>query len=131
MPLFTTVVPHGNAPTDHRDMAELLISHGANINVTVANHHCGSNLYQAALSGSADVFELLLENGADLYATDDHGWTVLHFITKTYDKEGQIEEKKLRIIQFLVSRGIDTGGLTNGGCMARAIAETASETRRP
>jgi len=74
-PLLCTVIPYGDEPTDHRGVAELLISRGANINHDAALVEVGgtSILDHAALYGSADVLELLLENGADLYATNDCG----------------------------------------------------------
>uniref|UniRef100_A0A0G4F8J8 Uncharacterized protein n=1 Tax=Chromera velia CCMP2878 TaxID=1169474 RepID=A0A0G4F8J8_9ALVE len=127
--LLGTIIPYGDAPTDHRDVAELLISRGAN--VSHANDGGISILHHAAVYRSTDVLELLLENKADLYATDDRGWTALHYVAETCPVEGQVEEKKLRIAQFLVSRGIDTGAVTIKEHMAHAIAEMRRSQNTP
>ena len=37
-----------------------------------------SALAMAAFVGHMDIFEMLINHGADVDCTDNHGWTVLH-----------------------------------------------------
>uniref|UniRef100_A0A0G4FBK7 Uncharacterized protein n=1 Tax=Chromera velia CCMP2878 TaxID=1169474 RepID=A0A0G4FBK7_9ALVE len=122
-PLLTTIILHNDEPTDHRDVAQLLISRGANINHTSRREGLGL-LHYAAVQGSADVLELLLENGADVHVTDTQGRTALHHVASVpFDAlEDELEAKKLRIAKLLVARGINVNALTNDGQTARAIA---------
>uniref|UniRef100_A0A0G4GC37 Uncharacterized protein n=1 Tax=Chromera velia CCMP2878 TaxID=1169474 RepID=A0A0G4GC37_9ALVE len=135
-PLQYTVVPpwYGQQrPNDHRDLAQLLLSRGANVNARNDKGH--TVLHNAALWGSVDVAECLLGSGADVQQTDHEGRTALHQSTwhdRNTEQAGVNQQKKLRIAQMLVSRGVDVHAVTHAGRTALAIAEryTFLQTRQ-
>jgi len=77
-----------------RAIAELFLAYGADIHARSHYFQC-TPLYAAALSGSADVLELLLEQGADPKAAVSKSGTVLHNV------ENQ------RVVELLLRHGVD------------------------
>ncbi|KAM0558487.1 hypothetical protein ACHAPJ_004681 [Fusarium lateritium] len=73
----------------HRSIAELLLQHGANIDMSEA-------LLAAADSGHEDILELLLNRGAAIDAQDTDGKTALHEACAAGHEE---------IVQLLLDRG--------------------------
>jgi len=73
----------GNVPLDwaalngYADIAQLLIKHGADVNVQ--NGGKDTPLHWAALGGHADLVKILVGAGADVNAVDDSMDTPLHF----------------------------------------------------
>uniref|UniRef100_A0A0G4HRK2 Uncharacterized protein n=1 Tax=Chromera velia CCMP2878 TaxID=1169474 RepID=A0A0G4HRK2_9ALVE len=123
-PLHYTVATVADELTDHTDVAELLISRGANVNARKSEG--GTVLHSASYWGSADVAEQLLDAGADIHLTDDDDWMALHYTamrTHEMNQRGVDHQKKLRIAQMLVARGINVHALTYSGLTALAIAE--------
>uniref|UniRef100_A0A0G4ID08 Uncharacterized protein n=1 Tax=Chromera velia CCMP2878 TaxID=1169474 RepID=A0A0G4ID08_9ALVE len=116
--LFSTCRVLFNLLRDHRDIAELLISRGADVN---ARSEKGiTALYLAAEADALNVFELLLKKGADLHAADKKRFTAFHYVVDiqldfaailaeadTKEMRHSHFENKLRIVKLLISRGID------------------------
>ena len=70
----------------HRDIAEYLISEGADINAK--NNEGGQTpLHIAARNGQKDVVELLIAKGADVNALNNSGWMPL----KLAENQGHTE----------------------------------------
>jgi len=62
----------------HRELVELLLESGADINAHNANDHWGTTpLHAAAHSNNVALVKLLAEKGADLHALDLSGKTAL------------------------------------------------------
>lgn len=79
---------HSAAYRGHKDMVELLIAKGADVNAKCINDI--TPLYQVAgaggdvskeTQGHLDVVELLIAKGADIDARNDYGWTPLYAAT--------------------------------------------------
>uniref|UniRef100_A0A0G4HZ77 Uncharacterized protein n=1 Tax=Chromera velia CCMP2878 TaxID=1169474 RepID=A0A0G4HZ77_9ALVE len=71
--------------------------------------------------------QVLLRMGADLHITDDRDCTALHYAAlrdEEMDELGVNGEKKLRIVQMLVTHGIDVSALNDDGRTALQIAES-------
>ncbi|XP_055308252.1 60 kDa lysophospholipase-like [Sitodiplosis mosellana] len=71
IPLMTAV-----RGEQHR-MADLLIQSGSDVNTEEMTNVGWNPLRMAAKDGDVKMIELLLENGADLYSTNDFGFTAL------------------------------------------------------
>ena len=85
---------HYAADVGNSDVIELLLKHGANINVT---SKCGKRALDVAVDrGNTKIIRLLLENGAESDFADNVGCTHLHFAVK----HGYIE-----VIKFLLDNG--------------------------
>lgn len=63
----------------HRDIVELLLVAGCNVNITTPN---GSALHEAALCGKEKVVKVLLREGIDLDLTDRDGRTVFDLLNE-------------------------------------------------
>uniref|UniRef100_A0A0G4FVF6 Uncharacterized protein n=1 Tax=Chromera velia CCMP2878 TaxID=1169474 RepID=A0A0G4FVF6_9ALVE len=122
-PLFCTAHYFEEIPRDHRDIAGLLISRGADVN---ARSDMGlTTLHAASWNGAVGVVGVLLENGADIR---NAGYTALHYAAflveeDSEEKEREMFEKKLRLAQLLVSKGIDVDALNENGETALDVAE--------
>uniref|UniRef100_A0A0G4HHJ5 Uncharacterized protein n=1 Tax=Chromera velia CCMP2878 TaxID=1169474 RepID=A0A0G4HHJ5_9ALVE len=128
-------------PADNVEIAELLLSHGADIEVREIQGV--TVLHMAALYGSVRVARVLLERGADVSAVDDTGRTALHWSVETRDsvsgeedegegRELNVDENvKLQIAQILVDHGIDTEAENHDGFTAAEDAEFALEEGDP
>uniref|UniRef100_A0A0G4HEP2 Uncharacterized protein n=1 Tax=Chromera velia CCMP2878 TaxID=1169474 RepID=A0A0G4HEP2_9ALVE len=109
--------------TDHRDIADVLISRGADVDATentpVVGHQ-STPLLLAAHFGCPAVAELLIDRGANVHATDSNGYTALHHAAVRV--RGSTPLRKLRVAQMLVARGIDVNAVNHFEQTARAIA---------
>ena len=61
----------------HKDIVELLIKAGAEVNVQCKFGN--TPLHYASMDGHTECIELLIKAGADVNIQDSDGWTVLHF----------------------------------------------------
>lgn len=68
---------HYAARNCHIDIAQLLISHGGNVDIRTRAGKV-TPLLRAAFSGKEDMCKFLIKNGADVKAVDDDGQTVIH-----------------------------------------------------
>ena len=93
------------AANGHKEIAELLITKGADVNVNVNGT---TPLHIAAFNGHKEVAELLIANGADVNAKDEDGMTpLLHTITiYGYNKE---------IAELLIAAGGDVNAKDGEG----------------
>jgi hypothetical protein len=76
----------------------MLISKGAKVNRTGGNSW-DTPLSSAIRFGNKDIAELLISNGADINASDSHGWTPYMYAIKRGYKE---------IAQMLIDHGAHT-----------------------
>uniref|UniRef100_A0A0G4GW89 Uncharacterized protein n=1 Tax=Chromera velia CCMP2878 TaxID=1169474 RepID=A0A0G4GW89_9ALVE len=126
--LFYTVLPRaeGRELTDNREVAELLLSWGADAN-TRESERGRSALHEAACWGSVEVTKALLNAGADVEAKSKCGCTALHygaFRVDLMDECGVDMGKKLEIAKMLVKRGSDVNLEDSLGMTAYQVAET-------
>mmetsp|Transcript_41252 Transcript_41252/g.81371 ORF Transcript_41252/g.81371 Transcript_41252/m.81371 type:complete len:305 (+) Transcript_41252:735-1649(+) len=123
-PLFYTAFPFNYIPRDHREIAELLISRGAEIDAR--DVYGQTVLHVAARNGALGVLEALLANGANIHTIANSGLSALHcvaFLADSEEIEHGLYEKKLRIAELLVSRGIDVDALDEAGNTALGLVE--------
>uniref|UniRef100_A0A0G4FLV2 Uncharacterized protein n=1 Tax=Chromera velia CCMP2878 TaxID=1169474 RepID=A0A0G4FLV2_9ALVE len=123
-PLFHTVVAAGRA-IDHGEMTEVLISRGADLNMKLQDHASPKILLTAALYGAVNVVQVLLNNKADLRATDDSRRTALHmcaFFDDRFAQFGVDVQKKVRVAQLLIAKGINVNAVDRTGRTATDIA---------
>ncbi len=88
---------HVAALRDHRDVAEILISHNANVN---GLHFIASPLYIAVEQGHKDIVELLAIKGADLNSGTEANWEY----SRT-PLQRAVELERREIAELLISRG--------------------------
>uniref|UniRef100_A0A0G4HFC2 Uncharacterized protein n=1 Tax=Chromera velia CCMP2878 TaxID=1169474 RepID=A0A0G4HFC2_9ALVE len=123
-PLFYTAVVFDGIPRDYREIAELLISGGADVNARDVDGW--TVLHMAAWMGVLGVLEALLANGANIHTIANSGLSALHcvaFLADSEEIEHGLYEKKLRIAELLVSRGIDVDALDEAGNTALGLVE--------
>ena len=99
-PLHEATLRHGDL-----DIAQSLISHGANVNALVLDHgiYEGSSPLSTAIAAqSPDFVELLLKTGADVNIRNIYDWTPLHEAAGRESSD---------IVQLLISHGADINGL--------------------
>jgi len=103
---------HGDTPLSFvktRKIAELLLSHKANVNGVGSSESAGTPLHSAAFYGRADVTELLLEHGANINSHDANGETPLHRAAFAYSK------KSINAVRILIENGADINAKNNQG----------------
>lgn len=92
MPMVTLLVEHGASVVEVGlgycptvEMAQYLIDHGANLEKMIdigSPFGMVTPLQHAVLQENSDLFECLIDNGADVNVKDSNGCTILHFIGK-------------------------------------------------
>uniref|UniRef100_A0A0G4FM96 Uncharacterized protein n=1 Tax=Chromera velia CCMP2878 TaxID=1169474 RepID=A0A0G4FM96_9ALVE len=133
-PLFATTFTFKGTLIDSIQVAELLISRGADVHARAFNGR--TILQNAALSGAANVAGLLVNEGVDVHATDNQGSTALHFAAHFDDDEDadqsiEAQQKKVQIAQMLIHRGIDVHAVDERGKTAAEIAEADQPAESP
>lgn len=93
--------------TRSKDVARLIIAHGADVN---AHGRFG---YTALYEANLDEATVLLEDGADVNAQDDTGQTPLHYAARYGEKEK---------VAFLLNHGANPNALTHDGSTPLAEA---------
>jgi ankyrin repeat protein len=81
-----------------KEMVELLLEHGADVNAPPARMYGATSLQFAAIKGLLGIAYLLLENGADVNAppAEVDGRTAL---------EGAVEHGRIDMVQLLLNAG--------------------------
>jgi ankyrin repeat protein len=102
---------HKAAAQGNKDVVELLLSHGADVNAK-DNKLGYTPLHWAVRADNKDVAELLLSHGADVNAKNKHGETPLH---KADNKD---------VVELLLSHGADVNAKSNQNYtpLSRALA---------
>jgi pectate lyase len=96
----------------HKEVVELLIAHGANINAIRQTLPGGTSLHLAVMSGHKDIVELLIAKGADVNAKNSEGETALDVALDRNQKD---------IIELLVAKGAEVSSMH----IAAAIGDLA------
>ena len=96
---------HGAVVDGHKDVVELLIAKGADIELRCTT--CGGTaLGHAASGGHKEIIELLIEKGADVNAKSKGETTPLHFATSRGHKE---------VAELLIAKGADVNAKMDNG----------------
>jgi ankyrin repeat protein len=105
------------------NIAALLISKGADINSASKNSMKVAPLHSAAASSNYALCSLLLENGADINAVQQGGYTALH---------AAAQNGKTELVKLFLVNGADKNLLTEKGesAVSFAIAGSHMETAR-
>jgi ankyrin repeat protein/beta-lactamase regulating signal transducer with metallopeptidase domain len=81
-----------------KDMIELAINAGADVNARAQLRQNKTLLHEAVDSGEKELVQYLLDRGADINAKDRRGWTPLHMAAHA---------GKMDIVQLLLAKGAD------------------------
>ena len=68
---------HLAVSVEHKEIIEVLLENGADINIRARDQHGGTPLHWAAFLGYKQIAETLVEAGADINAPDDDGYRPL------------------------------------------------------
>ncbi|PIB34996.1 hypothetical protein BFP72_06115 [Reichenbachiella sp. 5M10] len=108
-PLHATISMY-KIPTEERkqlqEILELLISHGADLNVKTKPGYTACHL--AAMSNNLEALKLLIENGADKDIRDPYGNTLLTTAVASFDGDDSI-------VKYLLDLGMDPLAENNRG----------------
>ena len=97
---------HIAALTDQKEIAELLLENGADINARAKDEFGATPLSWAAFLGNKRVVEFLVEAGADVNASDRFGFTPLDAaLDETVDVDKEVKDE---IADFLRANGAKT-----------------------
>src|SRR6185295_16003173 len=100
---------HAAARRGSEDMVRALLARGVDVNAALVrpNHQFGGRtpLMEAAIGRSLPVVKLLLELGADPFAKDANGWTVLSFA----EVSGKRVANHLRKLMDQSPQAVDAG----------------------
>jgi ankyrin repeat protein len=102
---------HWAAAGGHKDVAELLLANGADVDAKDDNGV--TPLYTAATKGYKGVAELLLANGADVNAKTHRGYTPLHTAASHNQKE---------MAALLLAKGANVNAISEQGVTPLRIA---------
>jgi len=100
---------HAAALNGHKEIAELLIAKGADVDAKDALGNTplyNTILFNAALDGYKEIAELLIQNSADVNAQDKNGNTPLHEAATSGLKE---------VVELLIANGADVNAKDNWG----------------
>jgi ankyrin repeat protein len=96
---------HEAAVNGHKDVVELLLAKGADVNAKDRNGNM-TPLHWGVWSYKKDVVELLLANGADVKARNNNGLTPLHMAAQRGLKD---------IAELLLAKGAEVTASNNNG----------------
>ena len=111
-PYTTLFRSHRAAQKGHKEITELLIAKGADVN---AKEEDGwTPLHYAVYEGYKEIAELLIAKGADVNAKEEDGWTPLH------------DAATKEIAELLIDNGADVNAKDGTGSTALDTAEEAT-----
>ncbi|HUU16925.1 MAG TPA: ankyrin repeat domain-containing protein [Sedimentisphaerales bacterium] len=90
-----------------RDMVELAIKEGEDVNARAPARQKKTLLHEAVDSGHKELVQYLLDKGADINAKERRGWTPLHMASAAGQRE---------IVELLISKGaaLNVGDIRGG-----------------
>jgi len=92
----------------HRDIVELLIQHGADVNAKNKTwRRVYTPLQRAAITGRTEAVKLLLEAGANISVKDDRGQTLLHLILDMRNSDYNQYRLSKDTLELLLIKGAD------------------------
>jgi len=98
---------HAGIRSGHRDIVELLIQHGADINAKDKWGRGYTPLQRAAIRGRPELVELLLEAGADISVKNDRGQTALHVSLDIRNSDYPQYRQSKDAVELLLAKGAD------------------------
>ena len=104
----------------HKNIADLLLEHGAEVNSASRNGQHVQPLHSAAASQQLEIVRALLAHGADVNATQEGGFTPLQEAAQN----GQVE-----MVELLLSYGADVNAKNAAGHTALDLALQKGHTR--
>ncbi len=107
---------HGAATFGHKEIVELLIAKGADVNAKGGVIKGTIPLHKAASNGHKEVAEVLIAKGADVNAKSENGRTSLHNAAYNGHKE---------VVELLISKGADLNAMHVTGGTPLDSAEKA------
>jgi|GEM_PF-6913100 len=130
---------HEAVTLQHTRIVELLIQHKANVNVK-AGTYLDTPLHEAVKAGNIKIINILLNAHAHANATDNEGFTPLHYAISMDYPEGI--ERKIDVVNALLTAGADTQTVAStsqtpltlaeqiGGRILDIVQTAATEQRR-
>lgn len=103
-------------PGEAATASRLLLDAGADVNARSANDFAVLPIHSAVAGGHDDVVEILISAGADVNATQRHGWTPLH---------GAAQNGSLVTVERLLAAGADRAARNDDGVSAADLARAA------
>ena len=113
----------------------MLLDAGANVNARTNTNYWGSTaLIRASENKHTEIVSMLLDNGADVNATDDDGDTALMRVINCDEEDDrpwyQVEYDIIEIVEMLLTAGADVNVVNNNNKTALAIAEETGCTKQ-
>ena len=91
---------------NHPEIAQLLIENGADVNAASQNQMRVSPIHSAVAARNTPLVKLLLDQNADINATQTGGYTALHAAAQNGDEE---------LIKLLLEQRADINAMTDSG----------------
>lgn len=114
---FTALhLPAFFGPPDAVAICRALLEAGGDVNARSANEMSVVPLHSAVAGNHADVAAVLIEAGADVNATQRHGWTPLH---------GAAQNGATGTVERLLAAGADSAARNDDGVTAADLARQA------
>ena len=105
---------HAGIRSGHKDIVELLIQHGVDVNAK--DYYRGyTPLQRAAITGRTELVKLISEAGANISVKNDRGQTLLHLILDIRNSDYRGYRLSKDTIELLLTKGADVNLKDNDG----------------